>query len=130
MTRRGGTLQLRCSVDGCTERPHLVAYDTLREAKEIREYYAKRPYKCSRHTRPDEVLSAGSPATVCVMVARKRPGCGDKLFWVDEADERGANGVSFGPGFKAWANDFAEGTRLVVSAMIGLPDSDTQGGGE
>jgi hypothetical protein len=44
----------------------------------------------------------------------------DKLFWYSP-DRRGASGFSYGPGFKAFAKDFPEGTQLIVTTRVITP---------
>lgn len=83
-------------------------------------YEIKHEFRCTRHSKPEEVLSADNMTTEVVMVSKKSDGCGDHLYW-----ER--NGVQHGPGFKAWADDFPEGTRLVVTARIEFPNAELCG---
>ena len=133
MARRPHTLRRTCTTVGCTE-TSLMEFDTLRE----RADYDKRNgtgWLCVRHDKPNEVLSADNPATEQVLTAsvvlaevrrgELRPLSG--LFWQAEG-ERPRSGLLFGPGFRAFAGDFPEGTRLVVSARIELPDTQPGGG--
>lgn len=133
MGRREYTIRLRCTHEGCTETSFTTA-TTRREETEIRSRYAKSPYLCVRHTKPDEVLSTENLERTLVVVAQKvearfvrgidTPGevrYLDGLFW------DGRSGFNFGPGFKAYASDFPEGTRLVVTARIELPVTGSEG---
>ncbi|GAA0720209.1 hypothetical protein GCM10010199_25560 [Dactylosporangium roseum] len=42
------------------------------------------------------------------------------MYWLPEGGTSGS-GFTFGPGFKAHADDFPEGTRLVITAQVLLP---------
>jgi hypothetical protein len=55
------------------------------------------------------------------LVASKVDGCGSLLFWV-APEKHLKSGFTFGNGYKAYANDFPEGTKLTVTASIELPD--------
>lgn len=57
MSRREYTIRLACTFEGCKERSFTTA-TTRREETEIRQQYQRSPYRCVRHTNPDEVLSA------------------------------------------------------------------------
>lgn len=108
-----------CAHPGCRETAH-YEYDTRREEAESHRWRQDYPYRCLRHSQPDEVLAATNPVCTQVLIASKveyLPG----LFWRAEGEERGGNGLSLGPGFRAFASDFPEGTRLVVTATVELP---------
>lgn len=90
-------------------RTRAARLDLERFWKEVREW------KCSRHRNPDRTLNADNTETRAVVVAGKSDGCGDRLFW-------GHSGIIHGPGFVAHADDFPEGTRLVVTARIEAPE--------
>ncbi|TKG67046.1 hypothetical protein [Prauserella endophytica] len=111
------TISLACAEPGCRERSLTIA-NTRAEEREIRQRYARSPYKCTRHLKPDEVLSAENLSRTTVLVAGKSERWPDmpELFW------NGTRGFRHGPGFKAYANDFPPGTRLVVTARIELPE--------
>lgn len=128
MSRREYTIHLRCAHEGCREMSFTTA-TTRREETEIRQRYNKSPYRCTRHTRPDEVLSLDNLERTTTIVAQKveaRPVRGldtpgevrylDGLFWSSRS------GFECGPGFKAYASDFPEGTRLIITARIELPE--------
>src|SRR5215213_7766612 len=126
MARRVYTMQLKCNVPGCTERTGFHEFTTRRDYAEAAQRYAKRPYRCTRHTRPDEVLSDSNAELTTVLVAStstRYPTLTD-LFWHPEDNPAAplASGYSYGPGFKAYAKDFPPGTRLVITARIELPE--------
>lgn len=114
-------LRFCCSEEGCAEFT-VFRYETRRE---LSESYAARAYahtgwRCSRHAKPLEVLGKDNMATE-FEVASNRTKLG--TFW---------NGCGFmhGPGFKAWAEDFPPGTKLIVTARIELPTLEPSGGGD
>ena len=112
MSRRAYTIQLSCAETGCREWTFSEA-STRAEEREIRERYAKRPYRCYRHTRPNDVLSVDNDATTVTLTnVEGRSG----RYW------DGRNGLLSGPGFRAIAKDFPSGTRLIVTAQIVLPE--------
>lgn len=106
------TLRKVCAEPGCKEIA-FFGYDTQRELRA--STYRSRDWLCTRHAYPDEVLSAWNPTTEHVMVSKR--GAADRLYW------NGSSGFTFGPGFKAFADDFPEGARLVVTAHVELPAS-------
>lgn len=129
MARRRTTQRVVCAHEGCNESAW-YEYDTQREAREAAQRRAKTPYLCSRHSAPDKVLGPDNRERVHVLVATKVPSRNGEflpgLFWRDEGSERSGSGFVYGPGFKAFAKDFPEGTRLVVTARIAPAES---GGG-
>lgn len=130
MSRREYTIRLICAHEGCRETSFTTA-STRREEAEIRKRYREQQYRCVRHTNPEEVLSLDNLERTATIVAQKveykparvLPGAGevqylDGLFW------SGRSGLTHGPGFKAYASDFPEGTRLIITARIELPEGD------
>ena len=120
MAKREWSLRKPCVHPGCTEVARYT-YATRRDLET--SYEIKHEFRCTRHSKPAEVLSVENMTTEVVMVSKKSDGCGDHLFW-----ER--NGFQHGPGFKAWANDFPEGTRLIVTARIEFPNAEFSGEGK
>lgn len=144
-----------CGEPGCRERARYV-YDLKRDYTEAYQRYAAEPWRCTRHTRPDEVLSANNPIRRVTLTATKvRTGWYDRdlaayerymanppersygwrptkpdpknefldgLYWTAEG-ERPGSGFTYGPGFKAFGRDFPEGTKLIVTAEVVLPDA-------
>lgn len=107
--RRKYTLNKPCEHEGCTEVGHW-SFDTRQEY--INGERSHRNYKCLRHSNADEVLSVDKTQTEVVMVLKKSGVCKDGLYW------DGSSGFAHGPGFMAWAKDFPEGTKLIVTARI------------
>lgn len=120
MSRRRYTHRARC-IPGCTETGYFE-YGSQREYAAHQQVLRTRPWRCVRHTAPEEVLGNESPTRTVTLIAT--PGHGniaDTLFWREENSERLGSGFEHGPGFKAYANDFPAGTRLTVTATIVWP---------
>jgi len=64
------------------------------------------------------VLSSEKLEMVTVLESRRIEGLSD-LFWC--AGSKHGSGFAHGDGYKAWANDFPEGTKLEVTARVILP---------
>lgn len=144
MARREYTGNWPCRETGCPERAGYV-YSSLRAYDEAAEWYADRPWACPRHSQPDAVLSAANPARRVELVAGRQrfrdydrdlakykatvargsdfavepdeflPG----MRWL-RADGEGPRDIS-GEGFKAFAEDFPPGTRLVITVTVEAP---------
>ncbi|HWB34857.1 MAG TPA: hypothetical protein VHA75_02425 [Rugosimonospora sp.] len=128
---RERTKTVTCAETGCRDTV-FYTYTSQREYAEIMQEQQRRPFKCTRHREPGQVLRPDNTERTHVLVARRipfkssRPGASrwlDGLFWVEEGKDSGS-GFTFGPGFKAHASDFPEGTRLVVTAHVELPESE------
>lgn len=125
--------ELPCAEDGCPKSAGYT-YTSQREYHQIWARQKTHPWKCTRHNRPEQVLRPDNPTTETVLVAsRVRSGGRDPdllpgLFWLPEGAERGGSGLQRGPGFTAHADDFPEGTRLVVSTRIEMPATTTVDG--
>jgi hypothetical protein len=129
VTARVYTTRLYCAEPGCRETGFSES-STRREEAETLEWYRKHPYRCYRHSAPDEVLSVTNLETIAVLTAQEHrytdrrgqervsPG----LYW-GISPEKATNGSVSGPGFRAICNDFPAGTRLIVTARIELPDT-------
>ncbi|MBM4575569.1 hypothetical protein GS415_03990 [Rhodococcus hoagii] len=72
MSRREYTIRLVCAHEGCGQYTFTVA-DTRREEAEVRARYRANPYRCYRHSKPDEVLSANNPERQEVLVSVEKP---------------------------------------------------------
>jgi len=114
-----------CAEPGCMARG-FFEYATRREQAEA----SPRPYRCLKHTTPDEWMTPENASRTVTLVATRLPYVDSRtgessflpgLFWVAEGRWSGS-GFTFGPGFKADAKEFPEGTRLIVSATVVLPE--------
>jgi hypothetical protein len=106
---------VKCSYEGCTEYGHYSA-DSRREYIELCKRYST--WACVRHRCPKEVLSESnslleSSQTVVVLPSGK--------YWTTDATSKPGSGFQYGPGFKAFADDFPVGTKLIITARIELP---------
>lgn len=114
-----------CAEPGCRE-AQFYEYETRADEREAYQHQQRNPYKCTRHNRPDDVLRPDHTAITRILTASKiRYGKDNNwlpgLYWISEGGSSGS-GFAFGPGFKAHASDFPEGTRLVITAYVETPD--------
>ena len=114
MARREYKLQKRCAHEGCAE----IGRWSYETAQDLASSYEQRNvYRCVRHTDPGSVLGGENQAIEKVLTSR----ASDKasgMYWDS------GSGLAHGPGFKAWAADFPEGTRLIVTVRIETPNAD------
>lgn len=110
-------LRVKCIKEGCCEIGRF-ACDTKEDYKDA--YQRKNgKWLCSRHSdeskvlMPDHLENTVKKEFVCVA----REDIGGKHFW------NGSNGYASGDAFKAWAENFPVGTKLIVesTARIELP---------
>lgn len=121
MPRREYYLRPQCVHDGCTERA-FYAFDRRADQERERKWLDERGgWRCVRHTKPDEVLSEDAPIREVVLVSRQES---YGRFWAPEGATTGGSGFIYGPGFKAYADDFPPGTRITVTATIALAGED------
>ncbi len=113
MSRREWPFMVRCSHEGCKETA-TYRYPTRRDMVNSFEikHYGRGGWLCTRHTRPNEVLSATNTKTVAELVNEQR----------DYGRFFGNSGFISGPGFKVWSKDLPEGARLIVTAEVVLPE--------
>lgn len=107
--------RVQCGHPGCTERMFFTS-STRKEQRETADRYPPGKWFCSRHTRPDEVLSEENRRQTCFQHVVTQNGT---KYW---ARATIGSGFTYGPGFKAFAEDFPEGTRLLITAEIILPE--------
>lgn len=127
MSRREHLFRRACAGEGCKE-IETVTFSTLRDYDEHARYRHEQPFRCSRHDRPDEVISVAQrirEVTYTVVEARGRK----------EFDGGRRSRIHLGGAwddFQAYAEDFPVGTVLrVTAALILLPvgSSETDGAG-
>ena len=119
MSRREAIHRAQCAEPRCGE----ITFWTYANQSDRRDHLrrlAETPWRCTRHTQPDRVLSVENATREYVVTATRLLHLPDHLFWIAD-DEKSGSGFTFGPGFKAFAKDFPEGTRLVVTARIETP---------
>ena len=116
-------IRKKCIEEGCNEE-RINSYSTQREYREALK--KNKTYTCNRHTKPNEVLSDSNLKTEVKLKCVAKNYVTEKCnFWqhvehleTDKLD----SAFQFGNGYKAWANDFPEGTILRVTAEIILPN--------
>lgn len=109
------TARFTCIEDGCSE-ISIFECENQRERKEICEHNQGK-WKCLKHSDPGEWLSVDNMKTEEILVAgksKKFPGL-EGLFWSE------GSGFVYGSGYRAQADEFPEGTKLIVTAEIVLP---------
>lgn len=138
MPRGNYRLTVGCSSGiGCRENT-IFSYPTKAEyADGYKRHHGK--WRCWRHAAPEEVLAPGNEARTAVLTATRLPssyrpydratgtwgdvGWLDGLFWIAEGESSGS-GLTSGPGFRAIASDWPEGTRLEITARILPPETE------
>ena len=113
MSKREWPLRFKCAHEGCGESV-TYRYDTRRDlvsSFELKHYGDGKGWRCIRHNKPDEVLSAENPETRAEVVCREESY--GRFF--------GSNGFIYGLGVKAFAKAFPPGTKLIVTARSELP---------
>ena len=114
--KRQHVLNIKCNHEGCGEWAH-YHYDTKKEYTEGYQRHNK-TYKCTRHSNPNEVLSQTDNLKIEKILtngkSKKYPEL-KSLFWDT------GSAFAFGNGWKAFANDFPEGTKIKITAEIILP---------
>jgi len=142
MARRQVTSRVNCAKPGCREVAHFE-YDSQRERAEAERRRRDAPWRCTRHTNEEQVLSGDNTERTVTLTAvrRRNPSYERELAEYEAAIARRSNfarepsefydGLTWaghhsalvtGPGFKAFANDFPEGTRLVVNIRVETPE--------
>lgn len=124
MARRGGTRTIQCAEDGCSEWAH-YSYSSNADYARLMQEQKRQPFKCSRHRNPEQLMTpTNTERTVVVSAQRSKrfPNLGDKLFWLEPGHDDVGSGYIFGPGFSSHADDFPEGTRLVINIRVEMPE--------
>lgn len=114
MARPYGIFRATCGHQGCTEFARYEA-DNRRHYIDLSSRYGNGQWRCVRHAQPSEVLSSDNVKTVNDLRVIESKGT---LYW---GKDKAWNGFSHGPGFKAFAEDFPEGTILRITAEVIFP---------
>lgn len=109
-------IRIHCGQQNC----HAITIyevDNLKEQSRILREEGHGKWKCIKHSDLEELLNLNRLQTTKIFKAIQSPRHPDltQLFW------NGSFGLQFGPGFKAFANDFPPGTILKITAEIILP---------
>lgn len=122
--RYAGNVRVICPGDDgrCTEST-FYAVSTLADRKRIAADQRERPWKCKRHHNPEQLLTPTNTERTHILYAEKSKRFPDLtgLFWREESADDVGSGYMFGPGFSAVADDFPEGTRIVITVRAEIP---------
>lgn len=114
------TARARCTHPGCHETA-FWEFDTRKDA--AKHHPRRQNWKCTRHTHPEEVLSSDNLTRTVTLTSTpsdsKFLDPAKDRFWHD--GQRLASAFSHSAAHKAYATDFPEGTKLVITAQIILP---------
>lgn len=122
--RYAGIVTLRCPAEGCIETAFRTV-STLADRQQVTADQKRRPWKCSRHRNPEQLLTPTNLERTHVLIAdrsKRFPNLKDNLFWREGSADDVGSGYVFGPGFSAHADDFPEGARIVITARVELPE--------
>lgn len=121
MSRREYPIREVCAEPECREQWFSYA-STQRDYRAAKQRWRERPYRCMRHSNVDQLLTPTALSRTCVLVARRRDADrpDSPMYWHIGDKHEGA--YVRGPGHLAYAEDFPEGTVLVITADIGIPD--------
>ena len=100
------TKSTKCSYDGCKD----FGVQSFRTKSEMRAY--KRPFWCARHRNPETILTATKKRIESVLISKETK---VGIYW------DGVFGLKSGHGWKAFAEDFPEGTKLKITVEIETP---------
>lgn len=112
------TRRVKCQEPTCSEWANYT-YDTRAEAREADLRRVKYPWKCGEHSDPARNLSMERLEVSKTFT--------NKNVMFRETDQvlgmffDGHFGLMTGNGFRAKANDFPEGAKLIITARIELP---------
>lgn len=108
-------LRFNCKYPGCEEWGS-YGYSTKKEYNEAVKRQTGINWKCIRHS-DDRLLTLekrSSTVTIIAGKSKKYPKL-SKLFWNDQS------GFAYGNSWKAFADDFPEGTKIIETVKIILP---------
>jgi hypothetical protein len=135
MPRGDHRLSIRCADSACRETAD-YRLSTVAEYNRVRADNRKSPWKCPVHEDPDAYLRPGNEANARALTAsripHRDPRTGEPipgeylsgLYWLEDGASSGP-GIASGPGFRALARDWPEGTRLEITARI-LPPEESE----
>ncbi len=111
---RESIYRAKCGHEGCNEFAR-YSYSNRNELKRLDQTCGYGKYRCVRHSQPDEVLSPENLLRTDEFSIFTE---GYGRFW---GKDQGRSGFMHGPSFKAFVEDFPDGTVLRVTAEIILP---------
>jgi hypothetical protein len=111
VSKRSYLCRLVCTHPGCTD---FSLFDCVNRKDYAQQAAKQTGFKCLKHT-GTETMTPDSLTRTVTLEAVPRGDCGGSLFW------GGKNGFAHGNGYRAYAEDFPPGTKLIVTARIELP---------
>lgn len=115
-------MHFKCGHPGCNELAH-YEYHSRDEATRLQKSYYPDKWRCTRHSRPNEVLGEANRVLTSEMRVFEEP---HGKYW---GTDKAWTGFISGPGFKAFAEDFPTGTVIRVTAEIVRPSPDGEAHG-
>lgn len=115
--RRTYEIRKNCSHPDCKEWT-FYTYSTRKEYDEACKRHHNKDWFCSRHSSSNEVLSLKHNKTDTILICKQLK---HGKFWQkieNFGTEKCESGFQYGNGYKAFAEDFPEGTRLNITAEI------------
>lgn len=117
MRRREYYLNLRCHHEGCKE-TSFYSYSTQRDYREAVKGGQDRNWMCTRHS-DDRLLTTEKLEASKEMTVTFDEKLQKKFF-------DGRNGFNHGASWKAFAEDFPIGTKIIESIKVILPTDDSK----
>ena len=124
--QRNYSRTLKCSHKDCKE----IGFYTFNTKRDLSEHYKRiSAYTCLRHKEPLSVLGLDNLTTTNRIVCKTKildEGSPLGKFWQEERDfgtNKFLSAFQYGNGYKAYANDFPEGTEITITAVVSLPDA-------
>lgn len=114
--RKSNNLHVSCGHPDC-QKSTLYEVDDRREYNDLLKRYGNGKWRCVEHAQPEKVLSSDNYKTVEELHVIE---CRGRLYW---GKEEASSGLSYGPGFRAFAKDFPPGTVLRITAEIVMPST-------
>lgn len=114
--RREHILRIQCKHTGCKEWS-FYSYSTLRDYREAVKRGAGSNWKCVRHS-DDRLLTPEKLTSTRTLISGKSKNYPEltELFWSD------GGGFAHGSSWKAFAKDFPEGTQIIETVQVILPN--------
>lgn len=110
-------VSFKCAEPNCKEYHHISCANRKEVVQTQNSYSGK--WECTRHASPEKLLSTTNQKRYAEAVALPVKGA-PGLYWHGEGFIR--SGFCSGPGFKAFAKDFPEGTKIQVKIRVVLPE--------
>ena len=96
----------------------VYTYNTKKEYDKACKRHHNKDWFCLRHSSPNEILSSTNNKTCEILICKQLD---HGKYWQrieNSGTEKCQSGFQSGNGYKAWADDFPEGTILKITAEI------------